>query len=108
RVPGGHEKTARVGILTDRLDDRSDLIDGAAAGRRPRTPLLAVNRTKITILVGPFVPDGDAVVVEILDVGVTGEKPQQFMDDRFQMQFLRGHQRKAVAEIEAHLMPEYG
>ncbi len=35
------------------------------------------------------------------------EEPQQLVDDRLQVQLLGGHQRKAVAEIEAHLMAEH-
>jgi hypothetical protein len=47
------------------------------------------------------------VVVEILDVGVAGEEPEQFVHDRLRVQLLGGDQRKAVGEIEAHLMAEH-
>src|SRR5690606_12828908 len=79
----------------------------AAIGAFPATPLLAIHRAKITVLVGPFVPDADLVVLQIGDVGVTGEEPQQFVDDRAQMQLLGGDQREAVVEVEAHLPAEH-
>src|SRR6185503_15333511 len=51
-------------------------------------------------------PDGDAMLVEISDVGVAGQEPEQLVDDRFQMQLLGGGDRKPFAEVEAHLMTE--
>ena len=69
--------------------------------------MLAVDRTEIAVLVGPFVPDGDAVLVEIFDVGVAAQEPEQFVDDGFDVQLLGGDQREAGGEIEAHLMAEH-
>src|SRR5256885_13362576 len=83
-----------------------DLIDGAPVWRRPRAPLPAVDRAGLAALVGPFVPDRDAMLVEIFDVGVAGEEPEQLVDDRLEMQLLGRDERKASAEIEAHLMAE--
>ena len=68
---------------------------------------MAVDRAEIAALVGPFVPDADAVLLQIFDVGVAGQEPEQLVDDRFQVQLLGGDQRKAVGEIEAHLMAEH-
>jgi hypothetical protein len=59
----------------------------AAVRRRPRAPLRSIDRAEIAILVGPFVPDRNAVVFQIFDVGVAFEKPEQFVDDRFQRQY---------------------
>ena len=60
--------------------------------------MLAVDRAEIAALVGPFVPNAHAVLVEILDVGVAGQEPEQLVDDRFQVQLLGGEQREAVSE----------
>ena len=68
---------------------------------------MAVDRPEIAALVGPFVPDAHAVFVEIFDVGVAGQEPQQFVHDRFQVQLLGGEQREAVVERKAHLMAEH-
>ena len=68
--------------------------------------MLAVNRSQIAALVSPFIPDGNAVFLQIGDIGVAFQEPQQFVDDRFQMQLLRRDQREALLKIEAHLMAE--
>src|ERR1700722_15062785 len=107
RVPGGNDQAARIRIAPDHGDDVGDLVDLAAVGRRPRAPLLAVDRSELAALVRPFVPDGNAVVVEVLDVGVAGEEPEQLMDDRFDVQLLGGDERKALREDEAHLVAEH-
>ena len=63
---------------------------------------------EVTVGVGPFVPDADAVVLKILDVSVTIEEPEEFVDDRFEMDFFCRHERKTVGKVEAHLVAEYG
>jgi hypothetical protein len=45
--------------------------------------LPTVDGAQFAALVRPFVPNGDAMLVEIFDVGVAGEEPQQLMDDGF-------------------------
>ena len=105
-VPRRHDEPARIGVLADAGDDIGDLVDGAAVARRPRAPLRAIDRAEIALLIGPFVPDGYAMVAQILDIGVAAQEPQQLMDDGAQMQLLGGDQRKTAREIEAHLMAE--
>ena len=85
----------------------ADLVDGLAVLGRPGAPLLAVDRAEIAALVGPLVPDAHAVLVEIFDVGVAGEEPEQLVDDRFDVQLLGGEQREALVERKAHLMAEH-
>ena len=48
----------------------------------PRTPLLSINRTEVAVFVGPFVPDPDFVFLEIADVGLSFEKPEELVNDR--------------------------
>src|SRR5205085_10718639 len=74
--------------------------------RRPRAPLVAVDRAEVAVCVCPFVPDRDLVLVQPRNVRVAAQKPQQLVDDRAQVNFLRRQQRKASAEIEAQLMAE--
>ena len=106
RVPGGDDEPARGRVAADLGEHIGELVDAAAVRRRPGAPLLAVDRAEIAVLVGPFVPDGDAVLVEIFDVGFAAQEPEQFVDDRFQMQLLGGEQRKAGGKVEPHLMAE--
>src|SRR5690606_16793226 len=75
---------------------------------RPGAPLRAVDGSEIAVFVGPLVPDGDAILLEIGDIGVTPQEPQQFMDDRPQMQLFRRQDRKAGCEVKAHLVAENG
>jgi hypothetical protein len=74
---------------------------------RPGAPLVAVDGAEIALLVGPFVPDGDAVVLQVLDVGVAPQEPEQFVDDGLEVDLLGGEQGKALAQVEAHLVAEY-
>lgn len=80
----------------------------AAVRGRPRAPLLAVDRTCVTVLICPLVPDGDIVFMQISNVGIALQEPEQFMNDRAQMAALRCHQRKAFLQIEAHLVAKNG
>ena len=73
---------------------------------RPGAPLMAIDRAEFAIGVGPFVPDGDAAFLQPAHIGVAAEEPEQLVDDGLHMQLLGGDQRKAVREIEAHLVAE--
>ena len=110
-VPGRHDKAAAVGCGFDHLDKLRDLVDrfvekerllrGAQIGGHGTgkgAPLVSVDRPQVAVLIRPFVPDGDAVFLEVADVGVAGQEPQQFMDDGAQVQFLGRDQRKAVGQ----------
>ena len=98
--------TARIRVLLQPLDKRCDLIEMAAVMGRPGAPLVAVDRAEVAVLVGPFIPDVDAVFLEIGDIGVAFQEPQQFVDDGLQMQLLGRQDRKAIGQIEPHLMAE--
>ena len=56
--------------------------------------------------ISPFIPDADPVIRQILDVGVARQKPQQFVDDRFKVNFLGGEQRKTGIEVKPQLRAE--
>ena len=73
-------------------------------GRRPRAPLIAVNRAKISASVRPFIPNRHAVFRQVPDIGIAFQKPKQLVNDRAQVQFLGREQRKALFEVEAHLL----
>ena len=61
---------------------------------------------EVAVGVGPVVPDRDAVVFQIFNVGLAPQEPEQFMHDRPEGKPLGGQHRKARCEIEAHLMAE--
>lgn len=78
-IPGGDQHPPGVRIVPDHVHYLGQLVDRAAVGCRPGAPLVAIDRAKVTVLVGPFVPDGDPVILEVLDVGVAGDEPQKFI-----------------------------
>ena len=57
---------------------------------------MAIDRTEIALLVGPFIPDRDTVLVQIGNVGVTLEKPEQFVNHGFGVDLLGRDERKAL------------
>ena len=62
---------------------------------------------EVAVGIGPFVPYAYTVFLQVVHVCVAGEEPQQFVYDRFEMQFLGCDQRKSVGEIETHLVAEH-
>jgi hypothetical protein len=57
RIPGGDDQAPGVGPGADLFDHVADLVDHVTVGALPATPLFAINRTKVAVLQGPFVPD---------------------------------------------------
>ena len=100
------DDAARVRIILDLVDGDPDLVDHAAVHSFPRAPLLAVYGAEIAVFIRPFVPDADPILLEVLGVGAALQKPQQFMDDGFQVAFLGSDQRETLCEVEAHLVAE--
>ena len=105
-VPGADHEAPRIGIAPDFVDEPGNLIDGLAVRALPAPPLLAVNRSEVAVRIGPFVPDRDAVFLQVGDVRFAAQEPEQFVDDRLQVQFLGRDQRKTVGEIETQLPAE--
>ena len=89
-IPGAYHHPAGIRIVPDHVDDLGKLVDGPSVRSRPGTPLMAVDRTKVSVFVGPFVPDGDPVVLEVLDVGVTADEPEELVDDGLKVYLLGG------------------
>ena len=67
---------------------------------------MTVDRAEVTVLVRPLVPYGNSVILEILDVGISCNEPQKFMDNRLEMHLLGSEKRKTFAEVETHLIAE--
>ena len=105
-VPRRHDVAPGVGVAPDAVHDPGDLVDGLTVRGLPAPPLRAVDRTQLPPFVRPLVPDGDAVGVEVADVGRALEKPQELVDDRAHVNRLRGHHREARPEVEPHLAAE--
>ena len=85
RIPCADHVAAAVGIIFERMDDCFDLIGAAAVAGTPIGPLSTVNATEVTVFVGPVVPDVDFVILQVFDIGVAFEKPEQLMNDGAQV-----------------------
>ncbi len=106
-VPSRHDQSPRIGIRANRFHNLSNLIDTPAIGRDPRPPLLAVDGAELAIIVGPFIPNCDLVLVEITNIRFSAQKPEQLVNDRPQVELLGREQRKALAQIEPHLVAKH-
>ena len=107
RVPGAHQHAAGVRVSADGFHHLRQLVYAAAVRGGPGAPLVPVHGAQVSVFIGPLVPDGDAVVPEVLHVGVSGYEPQEFMDDGLEMHLLGGEQGEAVGQVEAHLIAEH-
>ena len=76
-------------------------------GSRPRTPLVTINWTQIAIFIGPFVPNRNLVIVQILDVRIALQKPQQLVNDTAQVEFLGREAREALGKVKAGLATKH-
>ena len=106
-VPGGHQHPSGVRIPLNCVDDHRKLVDGPSIRSRPGTPLMPINRAQVAVLIGPFIPDGDTVVLEILHVRISGDEPQELIDDRLQMYLFCRKEGKAFRQVEPHLVTEH-
>ncbi len=95
-IPRADDQAARIRTVADLVQQVGDLVDGAPVRRRPGPPLVAIDRPQIAVRVRPLVPDRDAVVVQVADIGVTLEEPKQLMDDRLGVNLFGRDQRETI------------
>ena len=67
---------------------------------------MTIDGTEFSVLVGPLIPDAYTVLLEVFHVGVALEEPEQFVDDRLQVELLRGEQGETVVEVVTRLGAE--
>ena len=81
-------------MMLDQIKHVRDLVDGTVRivrrGCGPATPLRAVYRTKIAVLVGPLIPDVHVMLLQPAHVGGTLEEPQQLIGQPLEEHGLRG------------------
>src|ERR1043166_5169817 len=107
-IPGTDDQPSAVRVVFDLLNDLVDLVNGTTIRGLPITPLSAVNPAEIAIVVGPFVPNADAVFVEVLDVSVSAQKPEQLVNYRFEVELFGSQQGESVFQWESLLRAEEG
>ncbi len=107
-VPCRNDKATAVGIFFDVFDDARDLIDRGAIRSAPVAPLGPIDAAEITFLIGPLVPDGDIVVPQVAGVCFAFQEPEQLVNDGAKVEFFRGEEGEALAQIEALLGTKNG
>ena len=107
-VPAAHDQAARIGVGFDLLQHLRNLVDMPAVRCRPRAPLHTVNGAQVAGFgVGPFVPNGHATLLQPARIAVATQKPQQLVNDAFEVHLFGRHQRKALLQIKAHLVAKH-
>jgi hypothetical protein len=74
----------------------------------PSAPLFAIDGSEFTIFVSPFIPNPHTMLLQVADIGIALQEPQQLVDNTFEVQFFGSKQREAVFQIETHLVAENG
>jgi hypothetical protein len=92
--------------VLDLLEYFGDLVYRFPICPFPASPLLSVNRTQVSVLIGPFVPNRYVVLLKVFDIGVSLQKPKQFIDHAFHMNLLGGYQWKTLLKVKPQLGPE--
>jgi len=99
-VPSTDDDATAVRLFTNESDGFGHLIVFNTIWTDPAAPLLAVDRSKVAMFVGPLVPNADAILLQVTHVGVPLEEPQQFVDHGRDVDALGGHQREPLAEVK--------
>ena len=73
----------------------------------PRAPLVTIDVSKVTILVGPLIPNAHSTLLQPLGIRIALQEPQEFVDDRLQMQFFCCEERESLLQVESHLIAKY-
>ena len=75
-------------MILDQIKHIGNLVDGAVrilrSGSRPGTPLHAVDRAQIAVLIRPFIPDVDVMLQQPIDIRRALEEPQQLVGQPFE------------------------
>ena len=107
RVPRRHNMTARARVILQRLNNLRNLVNRAAIGGRPRTPLHAVHRTQIAVLISPLIPNGHAALLQPAYIRGTAQEPQQLNGNRLEVHALGGNQRERLTQVKTHLTAKH-
>jgi hypothetical protein len=105
-VPGADQDAPRIRIVADQLQRLADLVHLTAVRGAPGAPLPTIHGPELAVGISPFIPDGHAVFAQVAHVGVATQEPQQLVHHGPDVHLLRGQQREAVGQREAHLAAE--
>ena len=70
----------------------------------PRAPLVAIDMPQIAIFIGPLIPYAHSVVLQIFNIGVACQEPQQLVYNRLQVQLFGCEQGETLLQVKTHLI----
>ena len=88
-VPGVEKNASTLRTIPEALEHVVNLINLATVSGWPLNPLSTVERTQITRVSRPFVPNRNPIFTQPLGVGVATQKPNQLINDTFKVHLLR-------------------
>ena len=95
-------------VVLESINEALNLIDDLAVVTFPGAPLLTVDGAELAVFICPLVPDADAVFLEVGDIGLSLEEPEQLMNDRAEVEFLGGEAGETFAQVKASLAAKDG
>src|SRR3989338_9790274 len=87
-VPRTHKMATRIGITLKTLKEHRYLIMKRTVFSFPPSPLFPIDRTQISILIRPLIPNFYVIFLQIFDVRLSLQKPQELMHDRPRIELL--------------------
>src|SRR4051812_20925889 len=106
-VPGRNDMAAAFGVPFDLRNPLIDLVDRSSIRCAPIAPLRAVNAAQIAVRIGPLIPNRDTMILQIFDVRLAAQEPEQFVNDRFQMKLLGGQEWETFPQRKSRLRAEH-
>lgn len=103
-IPRGNDHTTAIRIRFDGIHDLGNLIDCFAIGSAPTPPLLTVDRPEVAPFISPFIPNAHAMFFQVSDIRVALQKPEEFVDDGFEVNLFGGQKGKSLIQVKSHLI----
>ena len=80
-IPCAHNNTTRVRVVLYCLYSIGYLVYISSIIVGPRTPLVSVDMSEVSVFVSPFVPDAYPVILQVFGIGITSQKPKELVYD---------------------------
>jgi hypothetical protein len=78
-------------------DQIVNLVHSHAVCTTPVAPLRTIDAAEIAGFVSPLIPDRHTVFVEIMNIGITAQKPEQLINNRFDVQLFCRQERESCS-----------
>ena len=79
----------------------ANLVNRGTICATPRTPLSAIDGAQVSFCICPCIPNMHSVIVQVFDIGIALQKPQQFVDNSFGEHFFGSKKRESFLQVKA-------